>query len=271
MIARLFIVSVLLLASHGLLQADSPRGLVKSVTGEAVLVTADGKSVPITNGTIIPTGGKIQTGTNGKLIIEWLPGAFSVVFPNSNVTASSMGGSAPAGSGTQRQVLISLIKGTVFCHLTHDAGVSAFSVKTPAGVAAARGCDYFVNYNNGNGQATVSVLTDTVSITLPNGTVTIASALFDYLMGAPSPTKMTEQELTTDLNLLSSAGLTVTLVNINDVRAGFTITYTPAIGDGFQFFIPKPAPGSDNGQLPPGSLPPGSTQTPVPNVPPASL
>jgi hypothetical protein len=180
-----------------------------------------------------------------------------------------MGYSKPADAGAQRQVLISLLKGTVFCHLTHHDVASTFSVKTLQGVAAARGTDYFVNCSGGT--TTVTVLADTVTITLPSGKVTIASALYDYLMGAPAPTKMTEQELTADLTELSNAGLTVTLTNVNNVMAGFTITYTPATGDGFQFFIPKPTPGSENGQLPPGSLPPGSSQTPVPNVPPASL
>ena len=96
---------------------------------------------------------------------------------------------------------------------------------------------------------TVSVLADTVTMTLPSGKVVTATALFTYLLGNPAATGLSQNEITSILQGLANIGLSVTLQNINNpvpppypgtTTSGYVVTYTPPDGsEGFSFFIPQ--------------------------------
>jgi hypothetical protein len=245
MLTRLLLVPLLLLSSHGLLQAESVDGKVRSVNGDAVIVTPGSKPKTVTNGTVIPPGSKIFTKDNANLIIQWLPGAYSVMFPNSSVAVGALNYSNPDGVSPNRKVSLGLLKGSVFSHLAHNDGTSNFQVRTPSGVAAARGTDWVVGFDGK--RVKVSTLADTVLCILPSGRVITVDVLFDYLMGDPDPTRFKEPGFEKILNELKAAGLSITLQNINITSTppfpgthtdGYVVTWSPADGDGFQFFIP---------------------------------
>ncbi len=280
MIARFFIVALLLLSSRGLLPADPANGHVRSISGTAVMTTPDGKSESVKANMAIPPGSKIQTGATCRMIVEWLPGAFSVLYPNSTVTASSLNNNKQADGAPGRLVALRLTRGTLYSHLTHRDGASDFRVTTPEGVAAARGTDWFVSMLGG--VVTVTSLADTVTVTLPSGRVVSVKALFKYIMGDPNASRITEAELNDLLQALRDAGLTVTLQDINDptkpilpgtATSGYIITYAPPNGDGFQFFVPRWVNNSDDDWLHNHDQNNGEPPLPsnyLPPVPPAS-
>jgi hypothetical protein len=198
----------LLLASQLLVRAETTSAHVQSIQGgDAYVISPDGKSQKITTATMIAPGSVIHTGS-GTVGLHLMPGANTVVAPDSDVTVSSLDYSKDASGAASRTVVLDLRKGTVFNTLAHDNGVSDFRIKTPKGVAAARGTDW-----------SVSVIGKEVSIKVLHGNIVFIS--FGIRVNIPGGhgfstvtnivVILTPQEIAEIVKALNDAGFTVSV------------------------------------------------------------
>jgi hypothetical protein len=263
LLVQLLTATLFFLSSNASLMAGPVSGQVKSVSGHASLITASGNSKPITVGMAIPEGSKIHTGSSpdSKVIIEWVPGDTSIITADTTVTVSSLDYGTSTGAPV-RTVSLNLTKGNIFSHLVHnDGGATDFRIRTPEGVAAARGTDFNVHF--AHGILTVTGFSDEVTITLVNGRAIRVRAGFSYHSGDADSGPSSPDDINFVIDLLRSAGFTVT----GSIKIGFTIS-----GDGITFTISPwafggPPNGFNGGQNRYG--PPGETPF-NPNAPPPS-
>jgi hypothetical protein len=190
-----------------LLRAESTSAQVHSVSGDAYATLANGKSEKITTSTVLPAGSVVHC-SSGTVGLHLMPGADTVVAPGSDVTISTLDYSKDASGEASRKVVLDLHKGTVFNSLVHGDGVSDFSIKTPKGVAAARGTIW-----------SVSVVGNNVSIKVLRGNVVFVSfGLHVNIPGGHGYTTeigiiyvLTPREIDELIKALVDAGFNVTL------------------------------------------------------------
>ncbi len=167
--------ALLLILSPGLVHAESVPATVAYVQGEATYTTPAGKTEKITENSQIPVGSTVTTGKDGSVGLKLVPGATTVVGPDSKLKISSLDYSKSATGEKKRDILLGLTKGSIFSSLAKNDGKSDFRISTPQGVAAARGTDWSVTVSGST--VTVAVLDGNVVITLPNGsTITIPAS-----------------------------------------------------------------------------------------------
>ena len=128
-------------------------------------------------GGIVALGATIRTGPKGRAQLTPLPGVVSAIGPNSEIVVSKAEQSLQAdGSIVTQHGMLELRKGKVTTTIDRfHAGVTDFGIRTPRGVAAARGTVYTVAYES-----------QIQSVTVLNGAVTITTA-------TPPPTTFTIQ------------------------------------------------------------------------------
>ncbi len=158
---------LVLIASHSQVQAESVVATASKVTGNAYVISPSGKSTKITEGSEIPAGSSIHTDADSTVGLKLVPGATTVVAPNTDLKLSTLDYSQSGGDKT-RKIQIALQKGSLFSSLAKHDGKSDFRITTPGGVAAARGTDWEVSYSTGAGLS-VSCTDGTVTLTLPGG------------------------------------------------------------------------------------------------------
>jgi hypothetical protein len=205
-ITRILLVYLIFIAFPALIQAAAVDGQVKSLKGTARLTLPGGVSKMITLQTIIPHGSTIRTGPDTELVIVWMPGAASVITSNAVVKVDSL--SYSNDGSPKRKVGLNLTQGCVFSHLAHNSGTSDFRIKTPAGVAAARGTDWEVEVNGI--QVTVSVVTSAVDVTFAGGIVVTVQAGYGFVLDPNGhPIRLTPEQINLIETILQLAGLTV--------------------------------------------------------------
>ena len=129
--------------------------IVKIVGGTNATITRSGAAMPATEGMAISLSDEIATGAGTELYVQAYPGAIATIKPNSKVIVEKLAAS---------QALLDLKEGNVVSQLdpkmraSHDYGI-----RTPKGVAAARGTVYTISVSGVN--YTVSTLGGSVSIT----------------------------------------------------------------------------------------------------------
>jgi hypothetical protein len=204
----------LILAVPALGRAETTAGQVKSVTGDATIVMPSGHVRPVIANMTVPPGSVIHT-SSGTVGIHLMPGADTVVAPQTDVRIGTLNYSKNAAGAASRTVVLDLRKGTVFNDLVHGDGVSDFRVKTPKGVAAARGTIWSVTVVSG--EVTIKVLRGEVVLITAKITVTIPGG----------------HSFTTTTNLLAILSpQEVQQVVKEFTQAGFTVTVTGNAGGG---------------------------------------
>jgi FecR protein len=232
MIAQRLIIALVFIVSPTLLHGDPVNGMVKSVFGEATLVTERGQSEKLEIGMSVSSGSRIETAVNGTVVVEWLSGAYSILMSDSSVAVSSLDLGKTADGRPGSRVTLDLLKGDLLCHLTQNGGTSDFTVKTLEGVAAAHGTDWVVAIHGHSIQ--VETFTSTVTFTLPSGKVIRVRAGMVYNAGADNAVPLTQDEIETFIETLKDTGFSVTKFG----QGGYVITYTPPNGEiGFTFSV----------------------------------
>ena len=213
--ARMFVLSLILVACPSLVKAEAVAGQVKNVIGDATVILPNGKHEQITTDTTIPAGSKIQTGPDSRLVVQWMPGALSVITSSAAVAVSSLNYS-DAGGAPQRKVALNLTQGSVFSHLAHNSGTSDFHIKTPTAVAAARGTDWEVTVHGHN--TTVSVVSSAVDVSLPADLhITVKAGYVYSVTAGGEPVALTQDELNEIVSILEQAGIHVGQSNVGQV------------------------------------------------------
>lgn len=151
---------------------------VVKVTGDArAQLPGQSSPVAITEGMTLPQGAVITTG-NGEVWLSGFPGATAAVSHNTSLRIGELG----TDTEGKRKALLELSRGRVSSTLDPSkSSVTNYSVRTPKGVAAARGTVLQVSYEadarTGDDEMTVVALSGTVTVTLINSnntTVTLS-------------------------------------------------------------------------------------------------
>jgi hypothetical protein len=161
--------SLIVLALPQIVLADDVPATVTSIQGQVTVKDTSGQTVEITQGSKLPVGDTVTTGSDGTVGLTLTPGSGTVVMPNSTVKISTLDfNKAPDGSNN-RTIRLNLRNGSLISTLFKKDGHSDFQVATPYGVAAAKGTSWEVTVDGT--VLTVSVANGVVIVTNPAGQV----------------------------------------------------------------------------------------------------
>lgn len=147
-----------------LLALGGVTGLAQALTGKVTLVAgtveyqAPGGSFTLASrGDILAEGTTVRTGPSSRAVIVAGPGAAIRVGPESTVILTNLAlEQAVAGASTSDAMLIDVTEGTVSALIDRSKQPGAdFQVRTPQGVAAARGTYYAVTVRGNRSYARV--------------------------------------------------------------------------------------------------------------------
>lgn len=170
LIRSLFAATGLFFFSLGALAATAPnQAVVIKVTGSVQAVLPDGTSQTLRRGDKLPQGATITTTAGGELEIQPFPGTVSVIKENTTVSIERLTlDTNTAGVVTKQTAMLNLTSGNVVSTLDpNKKSINDYSVRTPRGVAAARGTVYTVSVDVQG--TSVGTLTGTVTMTPVGG------------------------------------------------------------------------------------------------------
>jgi hypothetical protein len=132
-----------------------------AVHGTVTVKLPDGDTKPGANGMIVPSSSSIMTADNSSAAV-FIGGVDSArILPNTDAKVTEK------LAGSDRKTKIDLRTGTVFSRVGHRAGENQdFEVKTPEGVAAARGTSFAVCVTTTNGHEVTICATQDGVVTL---------------------------------------------------------------------------------------------------------
>lgn len=252
---QLFLAALLFVLPQAV-QAIIIEAQVASVTGKAYVVQPGSTDkLELKPGMSLAPGSTVSTET-GTIGLQLMPGAVTVVEPSSELGIEKLSYEKKSDSSLNRNVLLDLKKGSVLSNL-QKSGTSDFKIKTPYGVAAARGTTWKVD------MAKTAVYDGTVDVAFTNGrTVRIEGGTFvEVINGEPGRTApITQEEFDEIVKALKDAG--------------FDVTVTPLPGGGSNVKVVTPdGKNTYNGTFNPSNLTgrDSSQNTPSNYVPPLNL
>ncbi|MDD2707669.1 MAG: FecR family protein [Verrucomicrobiae bacterium] len=142
-----FLASIPLAANAGPVQA-----VAKSVTGKATWAAPG--STQFSNLAIdqkLPMGSTVKTGADGEVVLVTMPGMAVRLGADARLVISELDFQKGEGKIVKRKTALDLQSGTLSALIEkHDPKNTDFTVKTPQGVAAARGTFFAVTVDEGN-------------------------------------------------------------------------------------------------------------------------
>lgn len=146
-------------------QTQTSEATVASVTGQATLTRADGSSAALAAGMKVPQGATIVTGTDGDVMLQSHAGYVTAIKKNSTVVVEEVSVTSANGKVQKENTTLDLKGGNLVAMLDpKKKAVNNFQVRTPKGVAAARGTVFTVTVQYGTSLVTVAVINGRVSI-----------------------------------------------------------------------------------------------------------
>jgi hypothetical protein len=146
-------------------QTVKTQATVSRVTGTATVTLADGSTIPLTTGMKVPQGATITTGTDGDVYLETHTGYVSTIKADSVVTVAEVSVVSENGAVKEERTMLDLKSGNVVALLDpKKKAINNYQVRTPKGVAAARGTTFVIQYNG-----------TTVTVAVVNGVVSMLS------------------------------------------------------------------------------------------------
>ncbi|MBC8009147.1 MAG: hypothetical protein H7067_03515 [Burkholderiales bacterium] len=171
---------------------QSVRVLV--ATGDVTLqAPGDAAPRPAVKGDVVPLGSRLVTGPASRIVLTPFPGIISMLAENSSLVVERAQSATPPGTtATLQQATLDLKTGTLVSDLEKQAGIAYdYSVKTPRGVAGARGTIYAVAVDI-SGVEAVLVSDGTIQITLTDGTsLTLSPGQASLTRPGQAPTAVT--------------------------------------------------------------------------------
>ena len=151
-----FLLAFLLLPS-AFLSAAPVTATAKTVSGKVEWSAGGGgKYESLSSGQSLGMGSTIRTGSDGVAIVATVPGAAVRVGPGSVIVLNELDFAKSGEKITNRKAVLDLKSGTVSALIEHNAPeTTSFIIKTPQGIAAARGTFFAVSV--ADGQAHVAV------------------------------------------------------------------------------------------------------------------
>lgn len=190
-LSSLFIAVILSVTVASVHAAEAASDAVVLALKGNVQVTLPGKAAPteIKVGDRLPQGTKIVTAAGSELELQAFSGSSTIITEDSKVELSKLSLTTSGGVVTKQSALISVSVGNVISSLDPaKKAINDYSIRTPKGVAAARGTKYVVSvgvsgnittyvttgvvtfYNPATGQS-VDILPGYVVVVDQNGTI----------------------------------------------------------------------------------------------------
>lgn len=146
--------ALLITSLHLRAQESAPAPKSGSVTvsvGDVKVTPPGGAAVALAAGATVAVGSTVTTGAGARAVIVMTPKSAIRVGENSTVVIEEV-----VASATPPKVTLDLKDGSLGALLKPGAGAEMdFKIKTPSGIAAARGTYYAVVVENGKGFAQV--------------------------------------------------------------------------------------------------------------------
>ena len=145
-----------------------------AVTGN-VSIAVPGGGGSATVGAILPVGSAVTTTAGGQATLQFFDGTVAIVQPDSNVTIQEHNVVSQGGVVSKENTMLDLHAGGVIASLDPSKkNVTNFRVRTPKGVAAARGTVFAVRISQDTTNASVTTMSGTVTFVTDTGTYTVS-------------------------------------------------------------------------------------------------
>ena len=152
-------------------QAAAHEAKVIKLTGTAeVMLAGATAATPLALNSVIPEGAIVTTGVGAELTLETLPGVISTIQAGSTVLMEKLAIVKNGEVVTEQTATLDLKQGNIVSTLDPaKKSINRYGVRTPKGVAAARGTVYSVKVNLTG--STVATLSGIVTVTLASGVI----------------------------------------------------------------------------------------------------
>lgn len=170
-----FLASLVGLATAGLAQTVPTQATVARVTGAATVTLPDGSTTILTAGMKVAQGATITTGIDGDVYLESHAGYVTAIKAGSVVAVEEISVTTENSQVKEEKTLLDLKSGDLVARLDpKKKAVNNYQVRTPQGVAAARGTTFTVQFRGGS--FAIAVVNGAVSITQTGGTPQFVAA-----------------------------------------------------------------------------------------------
>lgn len=142
--------------------------VVKLVGSAEITLPGETVAKPLTADMAVPEGATVKTGNGSQVFLEVFPGGVATLQPNATVVVAKLALQKSGDKVTSQEAMLDLKQGSIVSTLDPaKKAINHYGVRTPKGVAAARGTVYGVTVN---AQGTsVATLHGTVTLNLGNG------------------------------------------------------------------------------------------------------
>lgn len=139
------------LATSAFAQTVTTEATVARVNGAATVTMPDGSTTALAPGMKVPQGATIKTGADGDVYLESHAGYVTAIKKDSELSIDELSVTSNGGKVTEEKTLLNLKSGDMVALLDpKKKAVNNYQVRTPKGVAAARGTVFTVSYRGGN-------------------------------------------------------------------------------------------------------------------------
>jgi hypothetical protein len=137
-------------------QTQATQATVALVTGQATIPKPDGSSAPVTAGMKVSAGATINTGAESEVYLESHAGYVTTIKSDSRVLVEDVSTTSENGKVVKENTTMDLKSGNLVALLDpKKKAVNNYQVRTPKGVAAARGTTFSVMFRNERVNVTV--------------------------------------------------------------------------------------------------------------------
>ncbi|HYD82973.1 MAG TPA: FecR domain-containing protein, partial [Opitutus sp.] len=202
-----------LCAFAGAIVASAHEANVLKVSGAAeVQLSGQSSAQPLTAGMQVPEGATIKTAAGGQVYLETAPGVVATIESDSTVVVEKLNIEKQGETVILQEALLDLKKGNIISTLDPTKkSINRYGVRTPKGVAAARGTVYGTSVTfsaTGESNTTVATMTGVVTLNLGNG-VTVDVPFGQAASGGSEQAEMTTATLEAAIAASGQSGLTV--------------------------------------------------------------
>lgn len=153
------------LAVSAFAQTKTTEATVSQLTGSATVTLPDGTTTALAPGAKVPQGATITTAADGEVYLQTHTNTVATIKANSTVSVDELSVTTSGGKVTEEKTTLNLKSGNLISALDPaKRNVNNFAVRTPKGVAAARGTTFTVTVNGQN----YSIITTSGSVQITN-------------------------------------------------------------------------------------------------------
>lgn len=214
----------------------------EEVAREATIVAVEGTVIiglpgeasgkPAVVGAVIPVGSTIHTGTASQVTVKLFDSTIAIVRADSDATLEKLSVTTDGKDIKKENALINLRVGNIISTLDPaKKSVNNYGIRTPRGIAAARGTIFSVtvSFDNNKNVCTNATISGTVTFYTDKGEISIPFGKFASVGADPSDSHNGQLEHLVDSNPALAAELIAAIKAIADgIKAG-TIPNSPGL------------------------------------------